>query len=104
MGASPQTRGIDRMVAQGKWGAPGAAGGTTAPSALAIGIDSALGSLPSVALPSDRGLVASLTERGCAQDGSMHANRCELAITLGRDRLLSALQHVTWGDVAKRTV
>jgi hypothetical protein len=34
----------------------------------------------------------------------MFASRLELAITLGMDRLLSTFKHVTWSDVANRTV
>jgi hypothetical protein len=34
----------------------------------------------------------------------MFASRFELAITLGMDRQLSTFKHVTWSDVANRTV
>lgn len=92
------------MVAKGKLNAPGAAGRAATPRAIAFGIESALGSLPCVALFSDRVFVVSLAERSRALDRSMFASRFELEITVGMDRLLSAFEHVTWSDVDNRTV
>ena len=56
----PQTPGIYRIVAKGKWHLPGGRLSASTPIALAFGIDSALRLLPSIALSSGRVLLAYL--------------------------------------------
>jgi hypothetical protein len=54
MGASPQTPGIDRLVATVKLGALDTSWMAAASGTFALGVDSALALLPCIALSSDR--------------------------------------------------